>query len=92
MASSSSPSAASTGLPSASDSPPLAKIEQLSDDLGLQRVLLESLHDLPDTSSRRQEIADEIATIQHKLAEARRKGAPMGPNTGDANGSEECED
>lgn len=75
MASSSSPSAASTGLPSARDSPLLTEIEQLLDDLGFQRILLASLHDLPETSSRRQEIADEIATIQHKLAEARRKGS-----------------
>lgn len=78
MASTRSPSAALTGLPSATNSPSLVEIEQLSEELGIARAVLASLHEIPDSSSRNQEIADvkaEIARIQQTLAETRRKGS-----------------
>ncbi|KAK4042477.1 P-loop containing nucleoside triphosphate hydrolase protein [Parachaetomium inaequale] len=76
MASARNDSSASAGLPSADDpsDDSSALIEQLSEELSLQRAVLASLLDLPESSSTKKEIAAVeagIADIKRQLAQAR---------------------
>jgi hypothetical protein len=54
-----------------------ATIDQLSEELGMQRAILASLLDLPDSVSKDEEIKKvklEIVKIQRRLADARSQG------------------
>ncbi|SPQ19047.1 bec14fb9-d14d-4b39-9abf-e2732f5aa296 [Thermothielavioides terrestris] len=67
--------AARSGLPSSSSLP--SSVEQLAEDLSLQKAVLDSLLDLPQSASTREDIAAvkaEIANIKRQLAKARSTG------------------
>ncbi|KAL1837336.1 hypothetical protein VTJ49DRAFT_3979 [Mycothermus thermophilus] len=68
-------SALSGGLSNSRFSP--ADVDQLEEELSMQRAILASLHDLPDSVSKEEEIKavkTEIIKIQRRLAQARNKG------------------
>lgn len=82
MASATNDASASAALSSAddpADNPP-AIIEQLSEELGIQRAVLASLIDLPESASTKQKIADvraAIVDLKRQLGEARSKGLTL---------------